>query len=245
MTDQAKNQHEAALSVLREHAGNIRGGARLHAPVPFRRSTWDAALKSVAAALGGPKISVLDHIPGATIDRNQIRSLARDATTEVQRTDLFVATMVWSRGTANGRMMPGLVTALSSPQLHSALHDSAIAPSSAEAYQRWTAHGVPGLGEAFFTKWLWAASLIPGSRFRGLVLDSRVWRTLNEDRSRGGLGWSSIVAAGGRRRHLRYQAYVEACREWAASLECDPEDIEYSLFAANGDLSTLTEGRVK
>ena len=103
----------------------------------------------------------------------------------------------------------------------------------ADAYRAWR---IAGLREPFFTKWLWAASCIGTPERRCLVLDARVWSTLNE-----ALSWSSLVAAGTRRRAARYEAYVDTCHSWAAALGngVSAEDVEWALFAANGDLARL------
>ena len=98
---------------------------------------------------------------------------------------------------------------------------------------------MPGLGEAFFTKWLWAASMIPQRDYKAFVLDRLVRKSLTSHIDEGGLAWSSKTAAGTRRLAARYQAYVDACCEWAKALECSPADIEWAFFKAEGDLRTL------
>ena len=47
------------------------------------------------------------------------------------------------------------------------------------------------------------------------------------------------IAAGSRRRQCRYEAYVMACRSWAAEVRCVAPDIEWALFEANGDLRKI------
>jgi hypothetical protein len=91
----------------------------------------------------------------------------------------------------------------------------------------------------FFTKWLWAASGTGAPAAKCLVLDSWVWKSLNDS-----LGWNSVEAAGTQARSDRYAAYVAGAHRWARALSIDSspvsgEDVECVLFTADGNLNQL------
>jgi len=239
---QRLDQHRKALDALSPYAEVLRRGAVRQEPVRFVPDTWRRYLtENQRTEVVADLEHVLASISDGMIKRSHIKTMARDAAKDdvsaLRR--LFVATMIWGRGKSNGRMMPGFAKALSDTRIDSALVDSCEAFSAAEAYRMWRSAGVNGLGEAFFTKWLWAVSTRRNAQYLALVLDARVWRTLNQPISDGGLGWSSLVAADSRYRHLRYQAYVDACCSWADALSCDAEDVEWALFEVKGDLRNL------
>lgn len=246
MGAQSLNQHRKAQDALSPYAEVLRGGAAQQEPVSFNPETWRRYLTEHQRP---EVVADLEHVlvrsSDGTINRSHLKVMARDVAegdvSALRR--LFIATMIWGRGKSNGRMMPGLAKALSDTRIDSALVDSCEAFSAAEAYRMWRSAGVSGLGEAFFTKWLWAVSTRRNARHLALVLDARVWRTLNQPISDGGLGWSSLAAADSRYRHVRYQAYVDACCSWADALSCDAEDVEWALFEAKGDLRNLHRWR--
>lgn len=223
--------------------------------VQFNIDTWRRWLGSTAdPTRTGCRLAerpaaraMLERLSNGSISRPELRDVARSSRTDDDYYGLFLATMVWGRGNRNGRMRDALLKALASEELPAALTDTARSIPADERYRAWRKHNVPGLGEAFFTKWLWAASLIEGSPATALVLDQRVWATLTApiSTSGGGLGWSSIIAAGSRDRSLRYRAYVESCARWAADIGCGIEDIEFLLFDGAGCLpDPPTDGRV-
>jgi hypothetical protein len=175
------------------------------------------------------------------ITRTDLKVLASRAADLASLQRLLVATLAWGKGSGNNRLLPAFVRLLSDRRLAAALETSAAHAQDgrpALAYQAWRASGVRGLGESFFTKWLWAASRTVEGDFsvdqpRCLVLDARVWRTLGEKQHQ----WSSLVAtAGDRSRPERYAAYTQACHRWADDLGVDAEQIEWVLFKANGRL---------
>jgi hypothetical protein len=144
---------------------------------------------------------------------------------------LFVATMMWGSGTTNGRGPRNTSLALRDPRLADTLgltQELVLAGNPEGAY---AAFRVDGLGPSFFTKWLWAVALGTKITPTPLILDERVWASL------GALGWSSLEAAGSRRRALRYRAYLETMADWArADLPgiTSPEDLEEVLFQWRG-----------
>lgn len=234
----ASAQHEVALDRLRPYAGVISGGATRHAAVELVPDTWRSWTAGTPAASAVETI-LEDHANGS-IDRAALARLAKSAHDPESRLQLLVATLVWGRGKSNGRMRPHMMKTLTHDRRDEVLsrtQELALDGSLSSAYTAWD---LPGLGPAFFTKWLWSSTLTRPAAKRGLILDSRVWATLN-----GPLTWSSIVAtSGNRRRAARYAAFVDSARRWAAELSTSdravtPEDIEWALFAANGDLHRL------
>jgi hypothetical protein len=243
MDSKQEKQHDLVLTALRK-VGKSRFGQADAEPVKFDTASWNTYLSTAGRK---PIGSILRAIPDAlarqTITRRDVISLAHAATTKSGREALLVGTLVWGKGPRNNRMFPSFVRLLSDPRLDSALVASATHAREgrpAEAYSAWRRSGVSGLGEAFFTKWLWAASHTGGETFsperpRCLILDVRVWNTLGHADHR----WSSVVAAGTNRRAQRYEAYTRACALWSKHLSVSAEQVEWALFSANGSLKKM------
>jgi hypothetical protein len=196
-------------------------------------STWRSWLSSADVS---PEVSdgVFSAIGPETISRSHIRALAQDADSADGRLALLIAVLIWGRGTANGRMREPIVRALTHQDRDQVLERTAELAQRgavADAYAAWT---LPGLRAPFFTKWLWAASsLKPDSC--SLIQDKRVWNSLRA------LGWDSLQASGRRDWPSRYAAYVADVHECARQIGngVSAEDIEYTLFRANGNLDEL------
>lgn len=243
MTATREQQFERVLAALRQL--DSEGFAEADAQtIAFNAKSWDAYLfKAGRADLATILRAVPEVAQGASITRQHVVELAGSATTSEGREALLVGTLVWGKGVGNNRMFPAFVRLLRDVRLNVALSASAehsAAGRPADAYQAWRRSGVTGLGEAFFTKWFWAASSIGGRTFtaehpRCLVLDTRVWNTLGHPDHR----WSSVEAAGTRLRPQRYAAYTRECARWAVELGVSAEQVEWALFAANGSLDQL------
>jgi hypothetical protein len=240
MNVEQSDQYTKVLTALKNiDTETLKSGDRQW--IGFSRSSWDIYL-----ARAGRKdlAKTLSHLSGAVsqerISRRDIIDLAHKTATKRDREALLIAALVWGKGPKNNRMFPAFVRLLTDPQLDAALEGSAqhaAAGRPAAAYRSWRESGVRGLGEAFFTKWLWAASHTGPNRFspekpRCLVLDARVWNSLGADAHR----WSSVVAAGTNRRADRYEAYTRACAHWANELGVSAENVEWALFHANGTI---------
>jgi hypothetical protein len=237
VNDGPNAQHARALSLLAPHVDDIAGGASRHGSVSFISETWRRWFEGTDVT--ETVDAVLALLGGDAIDRSQIAALAQRADHPEGRARLLLATLMWGRGKSNGRMRSHIVKTVTHPDrddVLAATQNLAVAGDLAAAYRSWT---LPGLNEPFFTKWLWASTLTLPDDEQGLILDGRVWETL------GALGWNSLVAAGGTtRRALRYVAYVESARRWAEELSTNtqvvtPQDVEWAMFAANGDLERL------
>lgn len=216
------------------------------AVIAFTPATWH---KWLPASLPGAVLDLPDEL-GGKIGRPELEELAGGCGTPTGRLRLFVGALVWGLGRSNGRMLPGLARALESHELRPALTASlkhVRAGHPAEAYEAWSGAQIPGLGEPFFTKWLYAAGLqgVPDRALRPLVADSRVWASLHQ------LGWSTETTTGGRYRSRAssgYAAYLAAADRWGAWLrqQGQPVDvfaIEAALFAGAGKLPDDASGR--
>lgn len=220
------------------------GAADRQAPVAFVGETWRRWLTAPAASGGAgiPPAAVdelLRRLPGEYLDRGDIRRLAvEQCSTEGNRV-LFIAAMVWGRGKSNGRMLPHIMNAIRSAQFDDTLAVTSRQIIEGELEAAYRAWDLPGVREPFFTKWFWAAGQrCQAAGGRPLVLDTRVWNTLSA------LGWDSIEAAGSRKRARRYLAYLRTVEWWSDQLSqpgaaVGPEDIEFALFTANGNLWRL------
>ena len=184
-----------------------------------------------AVWLAYPSMKGLGDLP-STITRSELVKTCKkiDFSDDEQLRLLFVKTMMWGSGTRNGRGPRNTHKALDTPTTLSVLREAQELVAAGELAQAYQLHRrVPGVGPAFFTKWLWlmGASLErPKGTPQPLILDSRVWAALAD------LGWNSQKAADGSRNWgNRYEAYLLACAIWAKQHKKKPEDIEYSLFS--------------
>lgn len=241
-------QDEVVLAALKPHMSRLAGAAeRDLIRVPVQR--WAEWVRP--SDVSGARIeSLLEPYADGGIRRSDIRRKARGSDDGDLR-GLLILTLAWGMGYANARMLPGIVRLLRHRGLDGALASTAEAArlgEPAEAHRRWVSARLPGLGEPFFTKWFWAASHTERTGLRSgeglheglqrcLILDGRVRLTLRHERHR----WSSRTAAGSRLRADRYAAYVSACHDWADRLggRIQPEDVEWALFRAAGDLALL------
>ena len=246
MSPDAASQHAAVLARLRARDRRLRGaGGSLGADAEGHRvevftDVWEAWLRDA-----GTDDRDVDHllqpIASGSVSRQDVRDRAGAADGPRALRQLLVTTLAWGMGRRNARMLPGIMRLLASERLDETLESTAAAARAgrpAVAYRSWQAARLPGLREPFFTKWLWAAShteprTAEGAEWlRCLTLDGRVCRTLGSEAHR----WSSVTAAGTRARPERYEAYVKACHLWAKELDVRPEDVEFALFDAGGDL---------
>lgn len=221
----------------------ISGAATRQPAVEFVAGTWRRWL-TASSSHGGAGMAdgdvdrLFQRFPGERVSRRDVQEVALGGSSAQDNRLLFITAMVWGRGKSNARMLPGVMRALDSTKCDETLAVTArcIADGNIEAaYRLWR---LPGIREPFFTKWFWAAGYRSGGPLRPLVLDGRVWSTLSA------LGWNSIDAAASTRRAKRYTAYVEAAHVWADHLSngrsvVTAEDVEFTLFAAAGNLERL------
>ena len=172
--------------------------------------------------------------------RVSIVDLKKLAESDVSNRVLFVAVMMWGRGTKNGRLMPKFEMVSNSVNFDEILkqtRDLITAGKPVEAYQAWIDSGIKGIGEPFFTKWFFVCGLDPkASGLQPLVLDSRVWKSLAK------IGWSSERQTGKKYRKDKagaYGAYLEAMTYWASELsdetvKISPLEVEQFFFRKSG-----------
>lgn len=226
------------VDVLAKHWLDELTGAH-QTPIPVDAANWRKYLTNRPKAVR----EIVDYF-SSEIGRSDLRILAQDQDSAVGRERLFVATLMWGRGKKNARMLPGIRDCLTNPALKHTLRVSRDLIGEGlpgDAYVAWEKASLPGLGEAFFTKWFFASGLSveDGRLLKPLVLDSRVWKSLES------LGWSSQRASGFRYRShpsAGYCAYLRAARDWAVSLSTEhhpvsAEGIEMFLFGHNGRLT--------
>ncbi|MDJ0384704.1 hypothetical protein [Streptomyces sp. G-G2] len=209
----------------------VRHGAEEQQPVRFRPGTWHPWLEPHGAA------HVLDSgvacANGPSGDRLisrgdlvRLRDLGGEDPDSLR--DLFVAVMIWGSGTTNGRAPRYTGMALADARLPAVLagtRDAVRGGDLAGAYGRFHLNGVR---RSFFTKWFAAVDDRGATGERALILDVRVFRSLNA------LGWTSHEVAGTRHWPTRYAAYVAAMHGWAGSLGVTAERLEWLLFHLNG-----------
>lgn len=224
-------------------------------PVRFRPSTWIRTLADVPAEQG--IVQVLDEDrwaladpsegkPGdRLIDRSQLNEVAAKTSLADDREllTLFLLVQVWGAGTSGGRTLRHTRTAFGNPEaLLQSLRTTARKLRAADtdtspletAYKEWN---VGGVGRSFFTKWFAYAGRVDGRAWQPLILDDRVFATLNNT-----LGAKTSAMAASSNRARRYRAYVEHLHAWAAELATEPttadvdaERLEWVLFRHNGE----------
>lgn len=222
-------------------------------PVRLRPSTWQNALIRIPESLEATSLLLDRHftraVPGSkthdrTVSRDRVRAATAamnvDDTKEVLRT--FVLAMAWASGLTGGRYQANTAKAILEPaRAFRVLSDSAKALRHAASFHdgaleqvhRWWS--LPGVGQSYASKWWALAGRTEGREWQPLILDDRVYATLNDTLRIGG----TAKLAGSRRRADRYRAYVETVHRWAieyqmAGLDVTAERIEFVLFHHNG-----------
>jgi hypothetical protein len=152
-------------------------------------------------ARGSSTVSRLDLVDLATQAQRSPNQPQRDEALVA----LWVATMMWGSGTTYRRGPWRTSQGLRLPQLHECLQTTRqlVVDGDLKSAFATLSYGplkIPGCGEAFFTKWLWAASLSdPELPIRPLILDARVKATIKK--ATGQINW--VKGADG---------YVSYCR---------------------------------
>jgi hypothetical protein len=142
--------------------------------------------------------------------------------------DLFVAVMIWGSGTTNGRGPRYTEAALSDARMPAVLRSTCQAIRDSDLSRAYRQFVLNGVRRSFFTKWFAAVDDRDATCERALILDDRVFRSLNA------LGWSSWKAAGTRHWPTRYATYVSSMHGWALSLGVTADWLEWLLFHLNG-----------
>ncbi|MEU1200975.1 hypothetical protein ABZ446_32800 [Streptomyces sp. NPDC005813] len=204
---------------------------RRQAPVRFRPATWRPWLEPHGAAYV-LKLGVLDATSTSgerLINRDDLAAARQECGDDPEGLrDLFVAVMIWGAGTTNGRAPRYTSAALGDARLSHVLQVTRNSVRAGELTQAYAEFILRGVRRSFFTKWFAAVDDRDAAYERALILDDRVFQSLNA------LGWSSKEAASTRRWSARYAAYIEAMHEWANSLGVTAEWLEWLMFDLNG-----------
>ncbi|MFG2775093.1 hypothetical protein [Streptomyces sp. NPDC048350] len=200
-------------------------------PVRFRPATWRSRLEPHGAAhVLGIGVSSSGGADGDRLvsrgDLVHLRECVGDDPDGLR--DLFVAVMIWGSGTANGRGPRYTQAALADPRVLTVLgvtRDAVREGDLGGAYRKFVLRGV---GRSFFTKWFAVVDDRAGASDRALILDARVFRSLNA------LGWVSWEAAGTREWSVRYAVYVKSMHGCASSMGVTADWLEWLLFHLNG-----------
>jgi hypothetical protein len=179
-----------------------------------------------------------------TITRAAIRAAIADI--DMQDSDevlaILVLVMAWGYGIrSSARGIGNTRRAVTDQRAHYVLSVSAdrlrgaVSIDDCRIAEAYADFRLSGIRRSFFTKWFAFAGYSTGRSWQPLILDDRVYRTLNKT-----LGVTTTdMAAGSRNRAARYAAYVDHLHSWAESMTCDQfavdaEWLEWILFAHNG-----------
>jgi hypothetical protein len=212
--------------------------------VTFIPATWTPRLRPWPAA---EQVLLDDRFSSAlantrrTVTRDQLRTLAAETNLHdpghVIRA--FTLIVIWGSGTRS-RSYRNLPRALGSGNCVDQLTSAAVKCRRGELEAAYREMALPGIGPAFFTKWFAFCGVGDGTR--PLILDARVHRTLHRTLGirRDELGHRASGA-------VRYRAYVDLLHEWAAQLRragmtVDAEQVEFALFAHNGEALPAVDG---
>ncbi|MET8567828.1 hypothetical protein [Streptomyces sp. NPDC004783] len=200
-------------------------------PVRFRPKTWRPRLEPHGAAhvLDIGVRSTKGAIGDRLVDRGDLARLRdRVADDPDGLRDLFVAVLIWGSGTTDGRGPRYCEAALADPRMPTVLRATREAVREGDLRGAYRKFVLKGVGRSFFTKWLAVVDDRDATCERALILDDRVFRSLNA------LGWSSWTAAGTRHWPTRYATYVSSMHGWASSLGVTADWLEWLLFHLNG-----------
>ncbi|WP_016896011.1 hypothetical protein [Mycobacteroides abscessus] len=233
------------LPALAEHYSGSAPSA-----VRFRRPSWKAVLAEVPGEptrlLSDPSVTTDSTTQShrAVGDRVVTREAVINACSAMDLADdhavvaAFVLVMAWGSGTSNSRSLRNTRRALVDVSAAaSVLRESAAAlraveqvtdPIIADTHRQFV---LPGIGEAFFTKWFAFAGYVTGRQWQPLILDSRVRRTLHHTLDT----WLNQLTDV-HRDPERYIAYLTAMHQWAAKLPqpITATQLEWIMFTHNG-----------
>lgn len=214
------------------------------AEVRFRPATWEDRLADVPGAQGPLTVLRDESLTHASkrvagdrvVDGDLLGGLLRDLDLDDAETvaTAFLLVQVWGSGTSGSRTIGHTRRALTSyePLVRDLRATATMLRSGvdyevlAAAHKTWKAQGV---GQSFFTKWFSFAGHAAGRPWQPLILDERVFRTLNRT-------LDVTVRSLTRKRGpaAAYEAYVRAMHEWGALVGADAARLEWIAFVHNG-----------
>jgi hypothetical protein len=194
-------------------------GSRSQPAIAWPRERWAAYFpRQVAALAAMPDL----------LDRQIVREACEEAAADADRAErAFIVVMAWGYGAVG--YGPWRTHRVLSQTARASNRLVAVAQTLAKAgvlpaYRRLAADGdctLRGLGPAFGTKYLYFCQP-PGQEMTALILDSLVasWLGREVAFSVNHVSWSVSI----------YRQYLEQMHRWAASLACNPDDLEYAIF---------------
>ncbi|TDD70272.1 hypothetical protein E1262_10540 [Jiangella aurantiaca] len=209
-------------------------------PVRFRPPNWTAVLYRVqpqldVTALLRSRVYTAPLAGSKAKDRTvtfaSVRAAceAMDVGNEREVLQAFVLTMAWASAGAVNATLRSTARALGDPdRAHRILGDSVRRLRSGQSlndgaleanYRAWSLRGV---GQSPASRWWAAAGYVAGRGWQPLVLDDRVYATLNRTLQIGG----TARLASSRSRAARYRAYVDAVHRWAVELRLEGRDVD-------------------
>ena len=214
----------------------------------YRPSSWIKALEGIEGSptrlLVSPETSTETKWQRfrAKGDRDVTRTQVATVCSAMDLDDLdsvieaFVLVMAWGSGTKNGRSLRYTPRALvdryrAAETLSGSARELRQACEYEQVIDPYRRFNLPGVREAFFTKWFAFAGYQTGRAWQPLILDSRVRATLNQT-----LGVWLNQFTSERNDPNRYVAYLKAMHAWADELETptSAERLEWILFDWNG-----------
>ncbi|HEY0696460.1 MAG TPA: hypothetical protein VGD43_01465 [Micromonospora sp.] len=207
--------------------------------VEFLPPTWTRALSdwpAEAEVLVDDRWSEPADGPGRRlVGREDLHRLldATDLDDALATRRAFVLMMAWAGGTAPSgyRFTPRALTAWDAAP---ALARAALLCRRGDLARAYRTFKLPGVGRAFFTRWFAVAGRAPGRSWQPLILDDKIFRSLNTTLKVSTLDWVST-----RDRAMRYAGYVDRLHLWSDQLrdtgvDCPADRIAWILHRHNG-----------
>ena len=198
-------------------------------------------MSPLAPDIANSSSAVLDSTSRSNIlSRKNLLDLATRAGSSVDQSGdliaLWVATMMWGSGTTYRRGPWRTSQGLRSEHIHESLQTTKQLVADGDLKSAFTmlSYGplkIPGCGEAFFTKWLWAASLTETEPpIRPLILDARVKASIKK--ATGPTNW--VKGADGYVSYCRtLHAVANQLTESTKLAGITSEKVEWLLFDRN------------
>ena len=189
-------------------------GTPLHQPVNVPSGHWRTFADglTMAADIRAGVLAAVEAIGNSNdvVDRSALTKLAADA--GAGPSDLvscWFTVMCWGAGPRDQIRLRQWTRALSAEGFIEALDHSRTSLLAGDLPKAYRQSKLPGVGESFLTKWLWALGLPSGtSTVRPYVLDQRVWAVASA------LGWSPD----GKNPSVRWANYCDALDRWARTI---------------------------
>lgn len=214
-------------------------------PVRFRPATWKGVLYharpelDITALLRSRQYTAPlaeSKAKDRTVTLADVRAACRamDIGDEREVLQTFVLIMAWGSDGAVNATLRATAKALTDPgRSHRILIGSVRTLRSALSMQdgnleaNHRAWSLRGVGQSLASRWWACAGYVAGRTWQPLILDDKVYATLNRTLLIGG----TTRLASSRHRADRYRAYVEAIHRWAVELRLEGRDADAERIA--------------